>query len=240
MKQIRKPCAAFAALLLAGLPAAAAVVDETAANGSSAARMQLAEQSPIGEAPAIDDAVLDDLRGGFTTTSGLQVAFGIERVLYVNGALISTTSINVLNTGGGITVVPVAPRAVTNLPNADALSPVTIAPASVGASTGATAPTGTTAETTVPAASDSAVPVQLLPSINSGSVALIQSGPGNVVRPGTLASSSMGAIVQNTLNNQKIQAVTVINATLNSLEILKALNLQSAITSAINDSVRSR
>jgi hypothetical protein len=48
----------------------------------------------------------------------------------------------------------------------------------------------------------------------------------------------MGTVIQNTLNNQKIQNVTVINATVNSLEILKGINLQSSLRSAVIDSLR--
>jgi hypothetical protein len=73
---------------------------------------------------------------------------------------------------------------------------------------------------------------------SGSSLALIQSGPGNVVQSGTVAPASMATVVQNTLNNQKIQNVTVINATVNSMEILRTLNLQSTISDAVNNSVR--
>src|SRR3546814_14012033 len=37
----------------------------------------------------VDPALLDDLRGGFQLPSGLLVSFGIERVAWVNGELVS-------------------------------------------------------------------------------------------------------------------------------------------------------
>jgi hypothetical protein len=69
-------------------------------------------------------------------------------------------------------------------------------------------------------------------------VALIQTGGGNIVVPAAFSASSVGTVVQNSLNDQKIQSLTVVNATVNSMQILKELNLQAAISSAINDSVR--
>ena len=45
-------------------------------------------------------------------------------------------------------------------------------------------------------------------------------------------------MIQNTLNDQKIQNVTVINATVNSLQLLRNLNLQSSLRGAVIDSLR--
>lgn len=38
---------------------------------------------------------LESLRGGFELPSGLQASFGFERVVYVNGELMATTSVNI-------------------------------------------------------------------------------------------------------------------------------------------------
>ena len=45
-------------------------------------------------------------------------------------------------------------------------------------------------------------------------------------------------MVQNTLNDQKIQSITAINATVNSLQLVRAQNLQSTLRSAVIDSLR--
>ena len=37
---------------------------------------------------------LDEVRGGFIDASGLQVSFGIERAIYLNGELVTTTRLN--------------------------------------------------------------------------------------------------------------------------------------------------
>ena len=44
---------------------------------------------------AVDDSKLDSMRGGFDFGNGLRVSFGIERAVYINGALVTSTTLNV-------------------------------------------------------------------------------------------------------------------------------------------------
>jgi hypothetical protein len=134
-----------------------------------------------GERIAVADSSLEQVRGGFVTES-LNISFGIERAAYVNGVLVTSTSLNVSDLGR------VTAR-------------------------------GTT-------------------SLDSGTLALVQSGAGNMVSAGSISPGSIGAVVQNTLDGQKIQNVTVINATVNSLGILRGLNLESSLRGAVLDSLR--
>lgn len=77
-----------------------------------------------------------------------------------------------------------------------------------------------------------------MPRIEPGaSVALIQSGAGNTVL-NNVGPAAIGTVIQNTLNGQQIQGLTVINATVNSLSVLRSLNLQNSLRSAITDSLR--
>jgi hypothetical protein len=78
---------------------------------------------------------------------------------------------------------------------------------------------------------------QMLASANSG--ALIQNGPGNAVQSGGLPNLS-GAVIQNTLSNQQIQALTTINTTVNSLSAFKVMNLGTTLNSALTNMVRPR
>ena len=43
---------------------------------------------------AVGDSTLDSLRGGFDTGNGLMVTFGISRATYVNGDLVTQTTLN--------------------------------------------------------------------------------------------------------------------------------------------------
>jgi hypothetical protein len=54
--------------------------------------------SPPGWTP-VDGALLDTLRGGFIGASGLQVSLGIERLVTVNGEVVSRTSLQLADVG---------------------------------------------------------------------------------------------------------------------------------------------
>jgi len=78
---------------------------------------------------------------------------------------------------------------------------------------------------------------QMLASANTG--ALVQVGPHNSVQQGALPGLT-GAVIQNSLNNQQIQALTTINTSVNSLGAFKAMNVLSTLNSALADVVRPR
>lgn len=44
---------------------------------------------------AVDPALLEEMRGGFTTSDGLSLSFGIERAVFVNGELLATTRVQI-------------------------------------------------------------------------------------------------------------------------------------------------
>lgn len=157
--------------------AATTAEDEPLRSSEAAASL-----SPLpGVTVAMSEQRLDRVRGGFMAPSGLQVSFGIERAVYINGSLVTTTTLN-------------------------------LAP---GQAEGAQ---------------------MQMPS--AGQFTFIQNGAGNTVVPGAIAADTLPTVIQNTLDGQKIQNLTVINATVNSLQVLKGLQLQSAVTSAIIDSLR--
>lgn len=64
-------------------------------------------------------------------------------------------------------------------------------------------------------------------------VALVQNGPGNFVSAGLTASLSSGTAIQNSLDNQRIQSLTVINTGVNSLGLFKAINTQTVLKDAL-------
>jgi hypothetical protein len=76
-----------------------------------------------------------------------------------------------------------------------------------------------------------------LPDGSTAALAVVQNGSGNHVS--TQISPNLAAtIIQNTLNDQKIQNVTTINATVNSLQVLRSMSVQSAIQDGIVSSLR--
>lgn len=134
---------------------------------------------------ALSAEKLDEVRGGFVTGDGLKISFGIERAVYLNGTLVTTTSLSIAD-----------------------LSKITGGQAQVAGN-------GT-----------------------AGNLALLQSGAGNVFAPGSISSTAAGTVIQNTLDNQKISTITRIDAVVNSSGIMRSMNLQSSMQSAIVNSLR--
>ncbi len=132
----------------------------------------------LASAAVVGDDTLAALRGGFETTDGLRVSFGIERAIYVNGALQSVTTLNVEDMarlhGGALPELP---------PGA--------------------------------------------------AIAVIQNGPGNQFQASGLSASTLATVVQNSLDNQKIQTVTTISATVNSLEMMRGARMQNSVQEAL-------
>ena len=134
---------------------------------------------------AVSDTNLEQMRGGFDTGSGLVVSFGVQRAVYINGNMITTTSFNIPDVGK------------VSGAQADMLSA-------------------------------------------AAAVNLVQNGPGNTIQPGALSQAIGATVIQNTLNNQSIQNLTVINTATNSLGLLKSINAQSSLRDALSNAVGSR
>jgi hypothetical protein len=132
---------------------------------------------------AVSNSRLDAMRGGFDTGSGLQISFGIDRAVYVNGNLVTSTSVNIPDVGQMTAAQASALAAVTNTVN------------------------------------------------------VIQNGPGNTFSPSSLTQATAATVIQNSLNNQNIQALTTLNASVNTLDAFKTMNLQSTLQSALISSL---
>ena len=132
---------------------------------------------------ALDESRLDNIRGGFQTPGGVMLAFGIERAVYINGSLVTTTNLEVAANAAGTSVAPSITAGVGNL-------------------------------------------------------TLIQNGAGNSFITGPVSAATLGMVIQNTLNDQKIEQVLSINATVNSLQLTRAQNFESALRGALVDSLR--
>jgi hypothetical protein len=128
---------------------------------------------------AVSNQRLDQMRGGFDLGSGIVASLGIDRAVYINGNLVSSTSINIPDIGH----------------------------------------------------IDSAQATALAAVMNSANI--VQNGPGNSVDPSTLSQARGATIIQNTLNNQQIQALTTLNVSTNSLNLFRAMGLQESLQSAL-------
>lgn len=176
---------------------------------------------------AVESVVLEQMRGGFDIAPGLKVSFGIERLVNLNGILQTATRIEVPD-AGKLVQMALAPAA--------AALPTASSPVGASAASARAAPPQTAAATA--AAGATAVP--LAANLGNGAVGLIQNGLGNTLSPGPLPQGTLATFIQNSMNNQTIQSMTVINAATNSLELLKGANLQSTLFDALTQSARAR
>lgn len=70
-------------------------------------------------------------------------------------------------------------------------------------------------------------------ALPGGNALIVQNGPGNVAPPASaFGTAALPTIVQNTLDNQKLGTVTIINATVNSLSVMHALRTSDMLTRA--------
>ncbi|MCZ8111366.1 MAG: hypothetical protein ACK5Y8_08765 [Betaproteobacteria bacterium] len=162
---MKHPCAIFTRRRVLPTMLAAAACSAMAAEGTAPAPQVTPALRPAWQGPAqpLAPEQLDRLRGGFHGPDGLVLSFGIERMVYVNGQLVTTTRIAVQGLG---------------------------------------TPSAALAQPALPALSD------------------------------------LGTVVQNALNDQQIKTLTIVNASANSLDVLRSWSLQLSIRDAVAGSVR--
>ena len=163
------------ALFLAGCVVALQTAPSHAAAGNAA-------DAPSPRWHAVDAQRLDAARGGFQLPSGLAVGLGIERMVAINGELVTHTRFAIADI-----------RTLTD-------EQATLARAALA------------------------------------SVQLIQDGqavhPGAL--PGSVPTATLGAtLIQNSLDHQRIESRTVIDASVNTLGSLKSLNFSSSVLDSL-------
>lgn len=65
------------------------------------------------------------------------------------------------------------------------------------------------------------------------SIKLVQNGPDNIYRAPLSQQALAGIVVQNSLDGQLIRTETVIHSTVNSMGLLKAINVQTSLGDAL-------
>lgn len=67
-------------------------------------------------------------------------------------------------------------------------------------------------------------------------VTLIRNGPGNFVDPASFNRATGAIVIQNSLNNQQIQALTTLDTTVRNLNQFSSLNVANTLQSALVNS----
>lgn len=70
-------------------------------------------------------------------------------------------------------------------------------------------------------------------------LAVIQSGPNNIITA-PLPGTTLATVVQNSLDNQKLQTFTTVNATINSMEVARGLRMHQSMQEALNRAAQMR
>lgn len=246
--------------------------------GVAAARKDMAQWKPVAQAR------LDESRGGFSA-GGLQVGLGIDRAVFVNGALAVSTSITIPDISnitsaqaaqlaqalGQVTVAVTAANSAANAAVAAAQAAAATAQGAAAAAQGAAGQAGqsataaaqgaaTTAQgaagTATATATSAAAGASALASgamgaaqqavanatgtvVTNGLMAVIQNGAGNIANVGAL-SNMPGTVIQNSLNNQNIQSLMTLNASVNTLAAFRAQMANTALNSIIQRSAAAR
>ncbi|HAT30060.1 MAG TPA: hypothetical protein DCW29_04180 [Janthinobacterium sp.] len=66
---------------------------------------------------------------------------------------------------------------------------------------------------------------------------LLQNGAGNTFLAGAMPQALAGTVIQNSLNDQVLRTQTVINASVNSFDLLKMMNFQDSLRTALSNAV---
>ena len=226
----------------------------TDANASQGAAPANRREGSADFGSPVDDAGLDEVRGGFDLGDGLQASLGIEQVAYVNGKLVTSTNISIPNiaqitqqqalalaaalsnlnvvvqngAGNSVGSSAATQNNVATMPSQGS-SGGDITLASTGQAAVAATPTqGASGSATTPisATQVSSIPVASMSPTNAGA----SSGTATVSLPGL--SSGLATVIQNSLNNQSIRTLTTLNISVNTLQALRNMNLQNTLQSA--------
>ena len=145
----------------------------------AAAPRAYADEQGVAQWTPVSEARLDATRGGFDLGAGLVASLGLDRVVFVDGALVASTHIQI--------------------PDVAHLTPAQASALSAAITT----------------------------------AAVVQVGPGNSVDPAALGQNAATTVVQNTLDNQRIAAMTTLNVSVNTLSAFRSLNLGQSLQSAL-------
>ena len=171
---------------------------------------------------AASDEELDRMRGGFEFNfNGMQLmlAFSLEQLTYINGELVSSMKLN-----------PLQLIAANPAPAAAALAASTQPPIRTENASLPVSPATPAEAAFTPAAASQVIN-------NQGIITLVQNGTGNVFTlPESL--SSLNTVIQNTVNDQVIRNLTILNATLSLQAAAAAMRLDAALNQALAAGLR--
>ena len=171
------------------------------------------------------------VRGGFDLGDGLQVSFGIERAIYVDGNLVTYLNVSIPD------IAHITTQQAMSL--ATALSTVNVQIGS-GNTFDPSSTTHSSAATVAQSALSSAVSQvgsAASPSTQANTPAVVQNTLSNplvtsTIIPASTTQASAATVIQNTVDNQVIRSLTTLNVAINALNAMRSQNLQQSLQTA--------
>lgn len=228
--------------MIAGLGVLAMVIPACA--GSTAAPADRVFMYPV-----VSPTHLAQIRGGFELPElNLRLSFGLERAVFINGELVARTALKVdalqdrlaarlASTSDTVARVEaeVQARVTAQLTRAG-LTGLVVLPESGLSQQANTVAASTTGDEQM--AGGSALADTATPPV---AVTLVQQADlGQVASPVKIVASqtAINTVIQNSLDHQQIQTLTLIDASANSLQLLRAMNLREAIRESVIQGLR--
>ncbi|WP_233842027.1 hypothetical protein [Dyella sp. 2HG41-7] len=195
-------------------------------------------QSVDGLGTPVSSERLDDVRGGFDLGDGLDVSFGIERAVYVDGNLVTYTNLNIPD------IAHITAQQALALAGALSTVDVQVGP-------GNTVNPSSTTQNSATSGSKQNGLGNVVPNLSN----LSSGTKGNSVIPssvGTSASNSQpvavlvssafnaspmlqptaATVIQNTVDNQVITSLTTLNVAVNTLNAMRTAGIQQTLEAA--------
>jgi hypothetical protein len=211
--------------------------------GSAGVVHAQARAPAVGFGRPISTQSLAAIRGGFDLGDGLEVSFGIQRAVYVDGNLVTYLNVSIPD------IAHITAQQATSL--AEALGTIDVQVGSgntftpsmttqAGTASVAQTVTQTVTQALAPGAASSAV--GNVGSASAGSASSTQaSGAGalqntpmvtSTIIPASTTQASAATVIQNTVNNQLIRSLTTLNVAVNALDAMRNQGLQQSMQTA--------
>lgn len=180
------------------------------------------------------------VRGGFDLGDGLQVSFGIQRAVYVDGNLVTYINVSIPDVAHITTQQAMSLASALGTINVQVGAGNTFN-ASPTAQTSASLAAQTHTQTVTPGASSNVssqvASATTSPSAQANATTVAQNALSNpivtsTIIPATATQASAATVIQNTVDNQVIQSLTTLNVAVNELNALRSQGLQQSLQAA--------
>ncbi|RDS85079.1 hypothetical protein DWU98_03850 [Dyella monticola] len=175
---------------------------------------------------------LDAVRGGFDLGNGLQVSFGIQRAVYVDGNLVAYVNVTIPD------LAHITAQQATSLAEALGTVDVQVGKGNTYAPSSVTSFVNSTVQSAVSGAINGASSAGVMsPSTQANAASVAQNAltspiVSSTITPASASQASAATVIQNTVNNQVISSLTTLNVAISALNAMRSQALQQSLQNA--------